>query len=108
MTKNELIVKRERLLEELNDINQELYHMENLEKPYVAAITTRSGDGEVKCKTEAQARKNSKNIAGKHTTVTDSAKGPISINTTTTAHKPCSITIRWLGKIFIRMGSIRV
>lgn len=65
MTKNQLIVKRERLLEELNDINQELRRMEELEKPYIAAISSYNGSGETKCKTEVQARKKYQEYCGK-------------------------------------------
>lgn len=65
MNKKELIVKREHLLEELNDINQKLNRIEELEKPYVAAISSYSGGGEMKCMTEAQARRKFEDYCGK-------------------------------------------
>lgn len=56
-TKNQLIFKRDQLLENINDINQELRRMEDMEKPYVAAISGYSGGGETRFKTEEQAQK---------------------------------------------------
>lgn len=57
MTKNQLIHKRDELLDNVNDINQELRRMEDMEKPYVAAISGINGGGETRFKTEKEAQK---------------------------------------------------
>lgn len=65
MTKNQLIFKRDQLLEGINDINQELRRMEDLEKPYVAAISGSNGGGETRFKTQKEAQKKFQEYAGK-------------------------------------------
>lgn len=57
MTKEQLIQKREQLRGNINSINQEIRRIEDLEKPFVAAISASNGGGETRCETEELARK---------------------------------------------------
>ncbi|MGX1195797.1 hypothetical protein [Metabacillus sp. SLBN-84] len=57
MTKNQLIDKAERLRQELNKTKEEIRRVEDLERPYVAAISSYSGGGESRFETEELARK---------------------------------------------------
>lgn len=57
MTKDQLIEQREQLRQNINSINQEIQRMEDLEKPFVAAISAFNGGGETRFETEELARK---------------------------------------------------
>lgn len=65
MTKDQLIVKREQLRENINGINREIRRIKELEKPYVAAISATNGGGETRFKTEKLARKKFEEYAKK-------------------------------------------
>jgi hypothetical protein len=65
MAKDQLIEKREQLRRNINNINQEIRGIEDLEKPYVAAISASNGGGETRFETEEQARKKLKEYTNK-------------------------------------------
>lgn len=65
MSKQQLLIQREQLLTKLQNLDQEISHLDNMEKPYVAAISSYSGGGKVSFKTEEQARRKFEEYCGK-------------------------------------------
>lgn len=57
MTKDQLIQQREQLRGKINNINDEIRRIEDLEKPFVAAISATNGGGETRYDSEEMARK---------------------------------------------------
>jgi hypothetical protein len=65
MNKQELLERKEQLEEEIYQIDQQLYILTNLEKPYVANVSAYSGHYSMQYKTEFQARKKLNEYASK-------------------------------------------
>lgn len=57
MNKDELLQRKTELENELKDIENKLYIIENLEKPFVANVSAYSGHYDMQFNTEDQARK---------------------------------------------------
>ena len=60
-----LLKRKNELEKELNEIEEKLFVLENLEKPYVANVSAYSGHYQTQFKTETQARKKLSEYAGK-------------------------------------------
>lgn len=65
MNKQELLEKKSQLEEKIYEIDQQLYILTNLEKPYVANVSAYSGHYSMQYKTETQARKKLSEYASK-------------------------------------------
>lgn len=65
MNKSQLVVQRNKLRNELNQIEGELSLLESLERPFKAAILSRKGSGKMSFKTEEDARKKYEEYCGK-------------------------------------------
>lgn len=65
MNKEELLGRKNELLDEIEEIDYKLYLLNNLEKPYVVELSSYSGGSKAQFKTEEKARKKLAEYKGK-------------------------------------------